>query len=85
MAAPSEHRPRPGSGPVGHDPANGPAERPSAIRSARESAGTRDLAQQESSDGVCPACGGRLVNEKCKLVCRSALCVYRIVFNCAEY
>jgi len=34
---------------------------------------------------VCPVCGEALVQEKCKLVCRSKICVYRIVFNCAEF
>ena len=35
--------------------------------------------------GVCPACGGAVQDEKCKVVCRSAQCIYRIVYNCAEY
>jgi hypothetical protein len=34
---------------------------------------------------VCPVCGAPLIAEKCKLVCRSAACVYRIVFNCSEF
>jgi hypothetical protein len=33
----------------------------------------------------CPVCCAPLVEEKCKVVCRSASCVYRIVFNCSEY
>lgn len=37
------------------------------------------------SELVCPVCGAPLVHEKCKLVCRSERCVYRIVFNCAEF
>jgi hypothetical protein len=36
-------------------------------------------------DSVCPVCGGALVSEKCKVVCRSERCRYRIVFNCAEF
>jgi 8-amino-7-oxononanoate synthase len=36
-------------------------------------------------DTVCPVCGASLVSEKCKVVCRSALCGYRIVFNCSEF
>ena len=36
-------------------------------------------------DSVCPVCGGPLVSEKCKVVCRSERCRYRIVFNCAEF
>lgn len=34
---------------------------------------------------VCPLCGAPLEHEKCKVVCRSPTCVYRIVFNCAEF
>jgi hypothetical protein len=34
---------------------------------------------------VCPVCGEPLVQERCKLVCRSRQCVYRIVFNCSEF
>lgn len=36
-------------------------------------------------DTVCPVCGAALVSEKCKVVCRSAKCGYRIVFNCSEF
>ena len=36
-------------------------------------------------DSVCPVCGHTLVSEKCKVVCRSDRCGYRIVFNCAEF
>ncbi|HMP74836.1 MAG TPA: hypothetical protein PKE12_00935 [Kiritimatiellia bacterium] len=43
----------------------------------------------EAEDGgvatVCPVCGGPLEHQKCKVVCRSSVCVYRIVFNCAEF
>lgn len=34
---------------------------------------------------VCPVCGALLLHEKCKVVCRSPTCVYRIIFNCAEF
>lgn len=34
---------------------------------------------------LCPICGAPLISEKCKLICRSETCVYRIVFNCAEF
>lgn len=37
------------------------------------------------ADNVCPVCGAALVQEKCKVVCRSAQCVYRIIFNCSEF
>ncbi|MBU3665793.1 MAG: 8-amino-7-oxononanoate synthase [Chthoniobacterales bacterium] len=36
-------------------------------------------------DTVCPVCGATLISEKCKVVCRSATCGYRIVFNCSEF
>lgn len=36
-------------------------------------------------DSVCPVCGATLTQEKCKVVCRSTLCGYRIVFNCSEF
>lgn len=36
-------------------------------------------------DAVCPVCGAPLVQEKCKVICRSAVCGYRIVFNCSEF
>lgn len=38
-----------------------------------------------TAEGVCPVCGDPLVAEKCKVVCRSERCVYRIVFNCSEF
>ncbi len=37
------------------------------------------------ADSVCPVCGAALISEKCKVVCRSERCRYRIVFNCAEF
>jgi 8-amino-7-oxononanoate synthase len=37
------------------------------------------------ADSVCPVCGAPLTQEKCKVVCRSAVCGYRIVFNCSEF
>jgi len=36
-------------------------------------------------DSVCPVCGEKVVQEKCKVVCRSARCVYRIIYTCAEF
>jgi 8-amino-7-oxononanoate synthase len=41
--------------------------------------------QHDNPDTVCPVCGGALISEKCKVVCRSATCSYRIVFNCSEF
>ncbi len=43
-------------------------------------------AQKDTSvDSVCPICGGPLQPEKCKVVCRSSLCRYRVVMTCAEF
>ena len=36
-------------------------------------------------DTLCPVCGAELISEKCKVICRSETCRYRIVFNCAEF
>lgn len=33
----------------------------------------------------CPACGAALIQEKCKVVCRSPQCVYLIIYNCSEF
>ena len=41
--------------------------------------------QDGNPDSVCPVCGGPLISEKCKVICRSERCRYRIVFNCAEF
>jgi len=38
-----------------------------------------------ASGDVCPVCGASLFHEKCKVVCRSERCVYRIIYNCAEF
>jgi hypothetical protein len=36
-------------------------------------------------DSVCPICAAPVHNEKCKVVCRSARCVYRVIMTCAEF
>ena len=44
--------------------------------------------RQESAhttESICPVCGAQLIQEKCKVVCRSPQCVYRIIYNCAEF
>lgn len=38
-----------------------------------------------TAENTCPACGASLVQEKCKVVCRSEQCVYRLVYNCSEF
>lgn len=46
----------------------------------------RNAPEDETNpDSVCPVCGAKLISEKCKVVCRSERCGYRIVFNCAEF
>ena len=40
---------------------------------------------EKHADHHCPVCGAELTSEKCKVVCRSPQCVYRIIFNCAEF
>lgn len=41
--------------------------------------------QEEAGRESCPVCGGPLLHEKCKVVCRSNLCTYRIIYTCAEF
>jgi hypothetical protein len=40
---------------------------------------------ESQTDQHCPVCGATLIQEKCKVVCRSPRCVYRIIFNCSEF
>jgi len=40
---------------------------------------------EKQPDSHCPVCGATLFQEKCKVVCRSPRCAYRIVFNCSEF
>ncbi len=40
---------------------------------------------ESQSDNHCPVCGATLIQEKCKVVCRSPQCTYRIIFNCSEF
>lgn len=34
---------------------------------------------------ICPVCGTAVVQEKCKLICRSEICRGRVVMNCSEF
>ncbi len=36
-------------------------------------------------DSLCPACGAQVIQEKCKVVCSSELCTYRVIQNCSEF
>ena len=40
---------------------------------------------EDAPERICPACGAETRQEKCKVVCRSERCVYRIVYNCSEF
>jgi len=40
---------------------------------------------ESQTDNHCPVCGATLIQEKCKVVCRSPQCTYRIIFNCSEF
>jgi hypothetical protein len=59
-----------------------PNDAPATTNSNEEPAAPPSTAQ---ADSVCPVCGAPLISEKCKVVCRSERCRYRIVFNCAEF
>ena len=41
--------------------------------------------KETKSRMVCPVCGESVIQEKCKIVCRSEKCVYRIIYNCSEF
>ena len=43
------------------------------------------LDYESEPDTLCPVCGEKCDNEKCKVICRSEKCVYRIVMNCSEF
>jgi hypothetical protein len=34
---------------------------------------------------MCPVRGAEAVQEKCKVVCRSERCTWRIIYNCSEF
>lgn len=39
----------------------------------------------EEETVVCPICGNACIVEKCKVVCRSETCIYRIIYTCTEF
>ncbi len=41
--------------------------------------------ERRESVVVCPVCGAAVVQEKCKLICRSEICLGRVVMNCSEF
>ena len=44
-----------------------------------------EISDDKQKEEVCPVCAETLIQEKCKVVCRSKKCTYRIIFNCAEF
>jgi hypothetical protein len=44
-----------------------------------------ERAESMNFEGHCPVCGTAVEHEKCKVVCRSDACVYRIIFTCSEF
>ena len=55
------------------------------LAAALRAISTPESSTNDDPDTVCPVCGATLISEKCKVVCRSATCGYRIVFNCSEF
>jgi hypothetical protein len=43
------------------------------------------LQPEDSASIVCPVCGAKAVQEKCKVICRSETCRGRVIMNCAEF
>lgn len=41
--------------------------------------------QRTAEASICPACGAEVQQQKCKVICRSDVCVYRIIYNCSEF
>ena len=48
-------------------------------------AGRAEARPSEAGAIVCPICGAPVVQEKCKLICRSDVCRGRVVMNCSEF
>ncbi len=65
---------------AGHDP-----EVVRTLAAALRAIAAPATSRNDNPDTVCPVCGAALISEKCKVVCRSATCGYRIVFNCSEF
>ena len=46
---------------------------------------TTDGCGDDAAAMTCPVCGEAALQEKCKVVCRSERCTWRIIYNCSEY
>jgi hypothetical protein len=45
-----------------------------------------ELQEEQGSDEiVCPVCGAKCVQRRCKVVCESERCRGRVIFNCSEF
>jgi hypothetical protein len=44
-----------------------------------------ESALPNNNDITCPVCGAAVVQEKCKVICRSDTCRGRVVMNCSEF
>jgi hypothetical protein len=52
---------------------------------SEEAAGSGDSAAANPSAIICPVCGEPTVQEKCKVICKSDVCRWRVIMNCAEF
>jgi hypothetical protein len=43
------------------------------------------VSEQTDDNVICPVCGAPVVQEKCKLICRSEVCRGRVIMNCSEF
>jgi hypothetical protein len=41
--------------------------------------------EQEKDEIICPVCGAKTVQRRCKVVCESERCRGRVVLNCSEF
>src|SRR4029079_180843 len=56
-----------------------------AMAEERKTADTHTDTERDETAIVCPVCGAAVVQEKCKLICRSDVCRGRVVMNCSEF
>jgi len=55
-------------------------------REANERETLRTVADDPTnSEIVCPVCGAKCVQRRCKVVCESDQCRGRVVLNCSEF
>jgi hypothetical protein len=52
---------------------------------ADETASAETKTEGKENAIICPLCGAAVVQEKCKLICRSEICRGRVVMNCSEF